>query len=119
MSGKKKFTLTLRAQEMFALIERYKISGLTQRAFCKQEGIPYSTLQHWLPHYRSHQEAGAVETGASSSGGFLPLKRSPRPVQPASGSAIEIDYPNGVQLRFPAGGDISLLRELINVRVGE
>jgi hypothetical protein len=31
-----------------ALLAQYRSSGLTQRAFCDQIGLPLSTLQFWL-----------------------------------------------------------------------
>ena len=34
------------------LLARYHRSGLTQRAFCEQAGIPVSTLQWWLVQAR-------------------------------------------------------------------
>lgn len=38
--------LTPRAQEMFAPVEKYLTSGLSQKAFCAQETIAFSTFQN-------------------------------------------------------------------------
>jgi transposase len=44
--------LTQRAKEMFVIIEKYKSSGKTQKEFCKNESISYSTFQWWMNQYR-------------------------------------------------------------------
>jgi hypothetical protein len=38
--------------EWRAVVERFRQSGLTQRVFCQQVGIPISTLQWWLTKAR-------------------------------------------------------------------
>jgi hypothetical protein len=58
--------LTPRAQEMFARVEKYLASGLSQKAFCAQKAIAFNTFQNWLKKYRARQRQ--VETLAAAPG---------------------------------------------------
>ena len=40
------------AEDRRKVIERYKASGKTQSAFCRERGIPLTTLQYWLGRSR-------------------------------------------------------------------
>lgn len=44
------------SEEMFPVVSGFLKSGLSQRAFCKQEGIPVSIFQYWLKKYRNQGE---------------------------------------------------------------
>jgi hypothetical protein len=44
-------------QLMFQVIERWKTSGLTQREYCKQQGIRYHVFHYWYKVYRDEQQA--------------------------------------------------------------
>lgn len=102
--------LRFRAQEMYPVIERYLTSGLTQRAFCQQEGLSHSTLQWWLHKYR--QDHGPLpERGVSTPErrGFVSLKVG----SPASSGQCVIEYPNGVIVRLSGRLEGAFLRELI------
>ena len=74
-------------------LARYRASGLTQRAFCEQIGLPLSTLQWWLVRARRHGLAARPVTFTE-----IPLPLSP----PASGPAwaVEIITAAGVTVRL-------------------
>ena len=94
---------TPRAQEMFALVEKYLASGSSRKEFCKQESIPLSTLQWWLGQYRrtNHTKAGSVRSSET----FVPVKvTSPKNTSIPSYPACIVEYPNGVVLQGP--GDV-------------
>ncbi len=39
------------AHEMFERIERFLASGLSQTAFCRQEGLRHNLFRYWLKKY--------------------------------------------------------------------
>ena len=74
-----------RKDEMFRIIEAYQKSGLSQPAFCRQEGLNKSTFLYWLKKYRKEQQKD-----------FLPLQ-----VGPAKTTFnLELDLPNGIKIRI-------------------
>lgn len=40
-------------QQMFDKIEQWQQSGLTQKAYCQQNDIPYHVFHHYYRRYRS------------------------------------------------------------------
>ena len=74
------------AAEWRAIVARYKRSGLTQAAFCTQEGL---ALYIFKKHYRSHKEA------ALRLGQFLEVVPS---VPAPKGWGVEVELPNGGRL---------------------
>jgi len=74
-------------------LARYRASGLTQRAFCEQIGLPLSTLQWWLVRARRRALTARPLTFTE-----IPLPIAP----PASTSAwaVEIVSAAGVTVRL-------------------
>ena len=75
------------------MLVRYRASGLTQRAFCEQVGLPLSTLQWWL--VRARRQALAVRP--------VTFTEIPVPMaSPASTAAwaVEIETRTGVTVRL-------------------
>lgn len=104
------------AREMFAVIEKYLTSGLSQIAFCKQAGLPYSRFNYWLKQYRLRealsQQAPTPETEIPPAD-FIPLRIAP--AEPAIlSSTCEIEYPSGVVIRFNEPVNASVLAQLIH-----
>lgn len=109
--------LTVRAREMFAVIARYRGSGLTQKAFCQQEGIAHTTLQYWLRRYRAHHALTPMGGVALAEHGgevasFMPIGISSRSAVGGRELRCIIEYPNGVVLHLNGEFDLHLLREL-------
>lgn len=97
----------MQAQEdMFKVIDLWKQSGLSQKAYCEQNNIRYHVFHYWYKRFRDQQ--GAVEGGT-----FVPLNVKPCTF-PLSNSAIEILLPDGKRILFhqPVGPDY--LKALIN-----
>jgi len=101
---------------MQELMDRWKASGLTQRAFAKQEGMAYSRFQYWRRR--------ALEASRRK-----PAKRLAAPVQfdavrvapdaeaPCPSVTFELRTSSGLPLTVPAGFDELELRRLLGVLV--
>jgi hypothetical protein len=98
------------------MLERQKMSGLSVRGFCNNEGIASSTFYYWQKKVRK-EEAG---------GRFIPLHvRAPgSSAHPAScqplvtgieNTPLEITYANGTTLRIQQTIDIAGLRSLVSL----
>ena len=104
-------------ERMFALIESYQSSDQTQRDFCLENDINYSTFQFWLRQYRKNNENSETHEERLSSGGFVPIKITPstnRTVQ--SNFGFQIEYPNGIRILLDAVPDIALIKELLSLQ---
>lgn len=108
MQNRKMPTRTPRAQEMFALVEKYLASGLKQKQFCQQESITYSTFHWWLHEYR-HRDGKDVP--GKSPAKFIKLP----PISSAvlSHHSYSIEYPNGVTVRLSGPVDVQLVSQLV------
>ena len=88
-------------------LARYRASGLTQRAFCAQIGLPLSTLQWWLVRARRRALTARPVTFTE-----IPLTIAPPTRVPAW--AVEIVTATGVTVRLreplPPGAVRTLVR---------
>lgn len=85
--------LSPRSRQIYALIEKYQNSPLSQKAFCKQEDLPLSTFTYWLKKYRDHQQTtGDLED-------FIPMKIKERSAQKQR-DRCEIEFPSGIVIRI-------------------
>ena len=88
-----------RKEKMFELVNHWRESGLSRKAFCAQIGITLSKFSYWVT--KSKREA--------TSGGFIPLADTAD-----KGEVIALIYPNGVKVEVN-GGNLSLLSQLIRI----
>ena len=102
--------LNAHARKMFALIDGYQTSGLSQKAFCDSEGLPMSTFQYWLSRYRKHRGCGPQQDSRQL---FVELKPAARSCSPACDQGVSVRYPNGVVVSLGAAVDLELLKALI------
>ncbi|KKX46485.1 IS66 family insertion sequence element accessory protein TnpA [Sphingobacterium sp. IITKGP-BTPF85] len=86
-------------EKMFSMVEDWKASGLTQKAFGLLHGINVATLGYWV--------AKSKEQGTGSRGLLRCLRISCEREQ------IEIIYPTGVRLKVPR--DLSLISQLLRL----
>ena len=88
-------------------LARYRASGLTQRAFCAQIGLPLSTLQWWL--VRARRRAVPVRPVT-----FTEIARPFAPPASAPAWAVEVVTASGLTVRLreplPAATVRTLLR---------
>ena len=101
-----------RAQEMFASIEKYLSSKLTQKQFCKNEKLAYSTFQKWLQLYKKNNPA--VEQKPTKKA-FIPVEIAHQQTATENSQCL-IEYPNGIIIRFKGEFDSQLIQSLINNR---
>ena len=113
------------------LVADFETSELTQREFAAERGVSFSNLRNWI--YKLRKDSRPLVTEAASSPGQAPeqvtAKQGSRlvPVRVlgsatksrtgarASGKAeslLELVFPSGALLRFPAGTDLKYLQAL-------
>ncbi len=91
-------------QHMFAMIEQWRTSGLSQKAFCEQQSIRYYVFHYWYKRYRLDQSG----TGKNNSA-FVKLQIA----KPISASSVEIHFPGGIRLLFHEPVSSDYLKALI------
>lgn len=102
--------LTPRAKEMFAMIERSFKSDLSQKAFCEQHSIKYSTFHWWRQQYKKHHPD--FKRASKKSEDFIPVHVS-SPVGPSTIThSCKIEYPNGVVV-YLQDVNVRVISELI------
>ena len=92
-------------QQMFAMIELWKQSGLSQKAYCRQNNIRYHLFHYWYKRYKDEQSA-------VKDAGFVPLNVQP----PTSFNAghIELLLPDGKRILFHQAISSDYLKALIS-----
>lgn len=86
------------------VLSRQASSGLSVRAFCRQEGLTESALYAW------RRALGQREGQTSKASSFVPVVVTDRA---AKDSSIAIELVSGHTLRLPASTPASWLAELI------
>lgn len=79
----------------------WESSGLSKAAYCRRENLTYSTFCSWCREY----EDGKDEFILLDSIGTENSVSKP----------VEVLLPNGIELNFPEGIDLSTLKELMYV----
>ena len=98
----KKSKVTERSKDKFlSLISLFEKSGLSQKAFCKEHHVAYSTFQYYLRKFRRKE---------ITSSSFVEIVPSRKTINPA---ALEIVFPTGAKIICDSQSDISLIRALI------
>jgi hypothetical protein len=121
-------------QEMFPLVEGWLKSGLTQKQFCSNQGMPVHILAYWVGRYRKAQPGKATFNKAESTtnkatkavvatdkpSGFIRLS-PPSPIPTPAPAAnqlptgsMEVVLPTGAVIRFSAIVPVSYLTQLLS-----
>ena len=90
---------------MFALVEAWRESGMTQNEFASQHNITLSKFQYWVGKYKS------IATGDGPAG-FVQICSNDTPFS-GSGNEIRLHYPNGMWLSLPCDTPVSVLKALV------
>ena len=84
------------------IVRRQRESGLTVKAFCRQESICAHTLYEWRKRFSKQRPVG-----------FAVVKVGPELRQQST--ALELYLANGERLQIPAGVDAATLRTVVAV----
>jgi hypothetical protein len=93
-------TILSKAEQMSALINLWRESGLTKKSFCASQNINLHTLTYWIDKERQ----------GSDCGGFVEV------VTESSPSYVEFLFPQGAVMRLGtsvSSAHISLLKTLL------
>lgn len=88
------------------IAEQFEQSGLTQKQFAQQQGLPLSTVQSWI--YRRRRQTSRSQAQPVR---WLPVEVSPASV--ADRGELEVITARGVRLRVPAGTDVDYVAGLV------
>ena len=90
-----------RRQQMLALVDEWRGSGQTQKAFAADRNIKLFTLRYWIHKFKE------VEKQIEGNGSFVQLS-------PVGSPGMIIRYANGISLELPANTPLHIVRQLIN-----
>ncbi len=93
--------------EVSELVEEFRKSGLSQRAFAEEIAVPMSTLAGWV-------RRRAIR--AATSGALVPVVSAPRPsATNVARSVIRLELPCGTRAEVPSDISRSALTQLLAV----
>ena len=94
-------------EEIAALLDEYRSSGLTQLAYARSRGLSLSTLTYWLGRAR-------LGDGPAEPQRLVAVKIADAP-EPPEYSPFELGLPGGLRLSIPRGFDGDALRRLLTL----
>lgn len=89
-------------KKMFALIDKWTTSDMSQKSFCIQHKIHYYVFHYWYKHYKDHKRA-PIDKSA-----FVPIH-----FDSSVGACAELVMPNGKRLVFHQPADVNVLVRLL------
>jgi len=89
-----------KSQTMFALVDQWKASGVTKKAFCAEQAINIHTFSYWVTKRRRADHPSGGFAAVDTSGAWL-------------SDTVTITYPNGVVVSCPA--NLPLISQLIHL----
>ena len=90
------------SDQMFAIIEAWRRSGLSKKIFCLEQQITYHRFHYWHQRYRRFNTPVGNDGPA-----FIPLEL------PSATASFELIYPDGRRLLFHQGVDAAYLKALL------
>ena len=98
-------------QKMYSLIEQWKTSGQSQKAFCIQHQVRYCVFHYWYKQYRAaHPQDPLDNSAAQNASSFIPLQV---PACFPTSSYAELIYPDGRRLLFHQPVDANFFKTII------
>jgi len=89
-------------------ITRWRASGLSRAAYCRQHGLVYHTTRFW------NRSSDAPEVSRPSASGFIEVLRPAAVLTPSSEvSAAVVSWPTGATLHIPTGIDPQWIGRII------
>jgi hypothetical protein len=96
--GKRKWT----KEEKQSHYKQWKVSGLSQTAYCKQKGLSIKTFGHWVQIKEKEQPNNFSLVGITNPVNIKKLE-----------AFVEIKWSNGIECRFPEGIGWERIMEVI------
>jgi hypothetical protein len=109
-------SLITRQEKMYGKIQDYLSREITQKEYCQQENLSYSTFMYWLRKYR--KDHALPSQRASLPSGFIPLKLTSDSAISQTPLDCEVKLPNGVLIRCHSASINSSLVNLIRLLLG-
>ncbi|MCY7420196.1 MAG: hypothetical protein LH478_00400 [Chitinophagaceae bacterium] len=94
-------------EQMFSMITSWQQSGLTQKAYCEQNGIRYHVFHYWYKCFRNLQSPAKDE-------GFVPLSIQSSQIINDSSAHVELLLPDGKRLLFHQPVSSNYLKAIIS-----
>ena len=82
----------------------WQASGLTQKAYCEEQGLRYTAFGYWVRKLRREAEPSPGKKPTC----FVP-------VVPATATGLSLALPNGLEIRGIDSGNLPLVRQLLEV----
>lgn len=95
-------------ESMFDLIEQWKTSGLSQKAFCEQHEVRYYVFHYWYRRYREQHPKSM-----DSSPAFIALQVNAAGTSSSYAGCAELILPDGRRLLFHQAVDANFLKTLL------
>lgn len=92
-------------------IEQWRISGLSPRQWCRQNGIPYTTFMGWRARLNKEE---SVSSAALSSSSFIEIVDNPSNSKNFNCSGVVLEYQD-VHIHLTKGFDSTVLQSCIRV----
>lgn len=99
-----------RIRKRRALVETFRASGMTRKAFCYRNKIALSTLDWWLRKVRNEQADRSLPIEKKTLPLFIPITHER---SGAYGSGFEFHFPDGRKLFLPATIDIEAVVRIV------
>ncbi len=91
-----------RAQYWQGQVEAWRVSGQSQLAYCKNNGLSYPRFGYWLRKFRRQ---GA--TGTRRASGFVPIVAASEDV------GLRMHLPSGIELRGISAQNLHVVEQLL------
>ena len=93
------------------VLEKWSASGLSQRRFCEERGISFSTFCYWRRRLRETSASGSATP-------FIPVEIKP-PRRGTGLSCYEVRLESGARIRVPFDFESDSLLRLIGLLDGD
>tara|TARA_X000001036_G_C20513081_1_gene738963 strand:+ start:133 stop:477 length:345 start_codon:yes stop_codon:yes gene_type:complete len=105
------------AAEKQEFVEKYRASGLIKRDFCRQQGISenslYAALKEYAPELLSRNNQHTQHKDKTK---FIPVISNSTPIPTnRDHHRFVLFVADGLKMEFPAGFNVSYLKELIGM----
>ena len=96
---------------MYGYVNRWQNSSLTQKEFCKAEGINFYRFKYWRTQLKKAKEIATLPATTIKEE-FIPIEV---PKFQSDLPEVEITYPNNTKISFGKGIQADQVKELIKL----